>query len=145
MIQQLCDRLNEGNVVDFQEVPIITIGVLFKNFLRNMPDSLLPLAMYNGKQTYFTIFWSILISSIVDFISTIRVENVETRISAVSELLAALHESSLYLLTLVIVMLDAILRNSEENSMTGLSLFVSGYRLVIIFYLLLFINACCSS
>lgn len=101
MIQQLCDRLNEGNVVDFQEVPIITIGVLFKNFLRNMPDSLLPLAMYN------------------DFISTIRIENVETRISAVSELLAALHESSLYLLTLVIVMLDAILRNSEENSMTA--------------------------
>ncbi len=55
MIQQLCDRLNEGNVVDFQEVPIITIGVLFKNFLRNMPDSLLPLAMYNGKQSYFMI------------------------------------------------------------------------------------------
>ena len=47
MVQQLADRLNDGLAVDFAEVTTITIGVLFKQFLRALPDSLFPLALYD--------------------------------------------------------------------------------------------------
>ena len=48
LVQQLSDCLNDGLAVDFAEVTTTSIGAMFKNFLRALPDSLFPQALYNG-------------------------------------------------------------------------------------------------
>jgi hypothetical protein len=48
VVQEVVDRLNDGLHVDIHEIPIITVGVIFKHFLRTLPDSLFPLSLYDG-------------------------------------------------------------------------------------------------
>lgn len=101
LIRQVRERLDAGQEVDMNEVPILAVGAIFKEFLRSMPESVFPGNAY------------------ADFIKTNTVSDKVARQQAVKTLVQALPPAHLQLLEALVPVLTRICENEEENSMSA--------------------------
>eukprot|EP00053_Salpingoeca_punica_P019486 m.197422 g.197422 ORF g.197422 m.197422 type:complete len:1058 (+) comp17664_c2_seq1:243-3416(+) len=100
MIKQVHDLLDSGQTVDFEELPPLAVGAVFKEWLRSLPDCLFPLGLYS------------------DFVATNSIASEPARLQAVKDCLARLPKQHRDLVNLIIPLLRHISINDVENAMT---------------------------
>ena len=101
LIRQVRERLDAGHEVDMNDVPILAVGAIFKEFLRSMPESVFPGSLYH------------------DFVKTNSVASAAERQQMVKGLLKALPPSNMQLLDALMPVLIRICENEAENNMTA--------------------------
>ena len=93
-------QLDSGQEVDMVEVPILAVGAILNEYLRNMPESVFPVTMYHR------------------FIACNSMEDDRCRLDVLKRLVEALPASNLVLLKAMIPVLLEICAKKEENKMT---------------------------
>ncbi|GCC24239.1 hypothetical protein chiPu_0002639 [Chiloscyllium punctatum] len=99
--KELIDKLNTANDVTLEELPIVQLAVVFKEFLRRIPDSLLTTALYDS------------------WMAAMEKEDVNERTVELKQLLTELPSHNTTLLRYFFCVLYYINKHSEVNKMNA--------------------------
>jgi hypothetical protein len=102
------ERLDAGLEFDFSDVPVLAVAVIFKEFLRSLPDSVFPASMYSQ-----------FVSAHVSAVAAGSSASAESKLTLLKAALAALPPCNFLLLRAVFPMLHSISQQSAINQMTA--------------------------
>eukprot|EP00040_Diaphanoeca_grandis_P034050 m.209615 g.209615 ORF g.209615 m.209615 type:complete len:842 (+) comp33045_c0_seq6:464-2989(+) len=98
--RQVRERLDEGDDVDFADLPILAVGAILKEFLRSLPDSVMTLKLYD------------------EMVATNSVPDTIKRVDDVGQVIAKLPEANRMLLGALMPVFVKIGEAGDVNGMT---------------------------